>query len=116
MSRASRRPVVLLLWLLLALLPLRGWAQGTMGLAATATHAQALPCHGEMAEHPPGHADSDGASKSACSHCDLCHAAAAPNDLQAPPSAALPDTAPAAMSTQAPAATAADSLFRPPRP
>ena len=108
----------MLLWLLLALLPLRGWAQGTMALAAPATPVQALPCHGEMAEHRAGHPQADGNSTASptCSHCDLCHAAAAPNEGPVQATQALPDLAPAAMVSRAPAAARVDSLFRPPRP
>ena len=116
MFRGSRRPVVLLLWLLLALLPLRGWAQGTMAMAAPEAPAQALPCHGDMAAHSASHSDSQDTTSPTCSHCDLCHAAAVPNAPALQAADALPDLAPAARPARAPAAAQADSLFRPPRP
>jgi hypothetical protein len=128
MVRGSRSGVMLL-WLLLALLPLRGWAQGTMALAAPAAptaHAapqQALPCHGAMVEHPAGHPggpptsqEGDSTAGTACSHCDLCHAAAAPNEVPAQATQALPDLAPAGLVLRPAAASVPDALFRPPRP
>jgi hypothetical protein len=73
-----------LLAVLLALLPLRGWAEtamhlGTPGAMAELADAALPPCHGAMAGD-----DADGASvpmddaAAACSLCALCHAAAAP--------------------------------------
>lgn len=82
MKRAGRRGPVLLLWLLLALLPLRGWANGWMHLATTTqtvAEAVAMPCHGEPAP-------SDGADASTapagCILCDLCHGLAVPMSIE----------------------------------
>jgi hypothetical protein len=70
-----------ILWLMLALLPLRGWAMAAMGLpaagptsvvlSAEADAAPAMaPCHQPAADA----SDADGAS---CLACDWCHAALA---------------------------------------
>ena len=90
----------LILWILLALLPLRGWATNDMQLsmalgtltdtvvAATAAvtsthpvpeaqHHAAPPCHGNAAttgaEAAP---ESSSGSHAACTLCDLCHSVA----------------------------------------
>jgi hypothetical protein len=86
-----------LLILMIALLPLRGWASDTMALSdwGAPVRAQAVaPCHGQQAESSPmnsldmpgghqantepamahGHAaDDDSASHTACTACDLCN-------------------------------------------
>ena len=62
--------MLVLLWLALAWLPLRGLAQVTMHLPAEAT----APCHGHDEAPLP-----DAPSSSACSLCDLCHGAALPS-------------------------------------
>jgi hypothetical protein len=86
----------LILWILLALLPLRGWATsdmqvsmalGTLTGAAVAAsavqaapeaqHEAAAPCHGNAAaagvEAAP---ETSSGSHAACSLCDLCHSVA----------------------------------------
>ena len=88
------RSRLVVLWILLALLPLRGWAYGNMqvGMAAgelamaaqsfespAASHA--MPCHEAAAatDASPGAApDADSASSghAACALCDLCHSVA----------------------------------------
>lgn len=67
-----------LLGVLLALLPLRGWAEAAMHLSAPASHSAAseasvLPCHGAVAEHEGAAADEP---TSGCSLCSLCHGSA----------------------------------------
>jgi hypothetical protein len=123
MLRLSRRCSTALLWLAIALLPVRGWAVTLMPLAmgvpapaqvvaveAPATAPSATPCHGVMA------ADSDAATTtSTCSLCDLCHTTVAqapsPLSLPAAPDDALPPAAaPSPVDTRLP-----DGLFRPPR-
>lgn len=69
---------VVLLGLLLALLPLRGWAEAAMHLAEpapqlTASVASVPPCHATMAEHDVAMLDE---SASGCGLCSLCHFAA----------------------------------------
>lgn len=68
----------LLLGVMLALLPLRGWAETAMHLAVPAPQSAAsevslLPCHAAMAEHAGAMADE---SASGCSLCSLCHGTA----------------------------------------
>jgi len=68
----------LLLGVLLALLPLRGWAEATMHLAAptalsSADEAPMPPCHAAMAEQDGTTPDE---AASGCSLCSLCHGTA----------------------------------------
>lgn len=82
MNFAARRGPVLLLWLLLALLPLRGWANGWMHLATTTdtvAEAVAMPCHGEAA---PADASEASAGPAGCTLCDLCHGIAMPMSIE----------------------------------
>lgn len=83
MNLGARRGPVLLLWLLLALLPLRGWANGWMHLASdtgTVAEAVAMPCHGEAA---PADAAEALAAPAGCTLCDLCHGIAVPMSIEA---------------------------------
>lgn len=103
-----RRSSLVVLWLLLALLPLRGWAHLSMHLPAADTTVMA-PCHGAEAAADPS------APSQPCTLCDICHGAMLPWADSASPGAdrraqALPAVAPRA----APAAEP-DTLFRPPR-
>jgi hypothetical protein len=108
MSRSVRRTSWVLLWLMLALLPLRGWANLTMHLPATDTPVMA-PCHGEAS---PAAADPAG---EACTLCDVCHGAVLlAVDLAPPGHDRRAQTLPAAAPQPAPAAEP-DALFRPPR-
>ena len=86
----------LILWILLALLPLRGWATSEMQVsmamgtvvAATAAvstkqaapakqHHAAAPCHGEALQPDLEAApESGGGGHTACTLCDLCHSVA----------------------------------------
>lgn len=105
MNHPLRRSSLLVLWLLLALLPLRGWAHVAMHLPDTQTPAMA-PCHGVEAA-----TDASGAPLP-CTLSDVCHGAMlvgpAPQgeDRRAQP---LPAAAP-----RPAAATQADGLVRPP--
>ncbi|HEU4458379.1 MAG TPA: hypothetical protein VFR90_04590 [Methylibium sp.] len=88
-----------ILVLMLALLPLRGWALAGMGLglptAAQATQAAALqgeataamPCHTAAADAADGGAAP--AASTTCQACDACHTA-----LAMPPAVELPATPP----------------------
>ena len=89
-----------IIWLMLALLPLRGWAVATMQMpggvgeaaaaqappAAAPAHGSA-PCHG--AEQPGFDAAGHG-----CSLCDLCHSAVNVPPEAGKSAAALPEVAP----------------------
>ncbi len=103
-----------MLWLLLALLPFRGWAGAVMHLPAyAATSGVAMPSHGALADdEPDGHAAA--VESSACSLCDLCHGVAA---LPAPAPAPLGPfaEAPPACGSPAPLQVVPAPLYRPPR-
>ena len=83
---------VVLVWMLLALLPLRGWATLAMQLSppgshgTSAAHAAQTPCHEMVATMASAEAAGDeraagsvGGSHAGCSMCDLCHGTAACN-------------------------------------
>lgn len=101
-----------ILWILLALLPLRGWAMSEMQVnmatsALTAASAEvvspqaghelqasaAAPCHGEATSSQADNApQSSSGTHSACSLCDLCHSVAMVDTqaaLSAAPTAAV---------------------------
>jgi hypothetical protein len=101
-----------ILWILLALLPLRGWAlsdmqvsMATSALAAASAElvtpdvahemqaSVAAPCHGEAASSQTDNApQSNSGTHGACSFCDLCHSVAMVNAqtaLSAAPTAAV---------------------------
>ena len=113
-----------LLWVLLALFPLRGWATGLMATdgwpAGPAVSAQvSAPCHGAHAaseEQQEPMATEAGAVVSAfCGDCDLCHAPMAitggPALARLVPSDALPEGHPRDTGR-----LIASWLERPPRP
>jgi hypothetical protein len=126
MLRLSRRCSTALLWLAMALLPVRGWAVTLMPLAMSAptpahaamvtehaepAAAQAMPCHGASSAEAP-----DGKTATpTCSLCDLCHSTVA----QAPSPPVLPaapdDALPPAQASSPVVSQQYDSLFRPPR-
>ena len=96
------------MWLMLALLPLRGWANLVMHLPAPSAPAVA-PCHGDAAQ-----AKADSAVKT-CSLCALCHGSLLPQAALAPLAEDRHAQAlPLALGTAAPDAEP-DGLFRPPR-
>jgi hypothetical protein len=117
-----RRFVAALLWIAIALLPVRGFASVVMpmfmsGMPSTAASttagdtASAMPCHGATADESSTPAT--GSHK--CSLCDLCHGTVAqvtqpsvslPAVHEAQPEAAVP----VVLEPRAP-----DGLFRPPR-
>lgn len=119
MLRPLHSPLHWLLWLVIALLPLRGWAWAAMlpaevasGMAAASATAEALPpCHlvllavngaAEVAAHAGHHPDSAADDSSpapyhlGCTLCSVCHAASAPASmLILPLPAPLPHATPA---------------------
>lgn len=121
MPRLSRRLIAALLWIAIALLPLRGLAAAVMpvamsGLAPVVASAPAgdtavaMPCHGASQDA------SDAADTShACALCDLCHSsvAAAPALMVAMP--VLHDAPPLGALPRAALPRAPDGLFRPPK-
>jgi hypothetical protein len=116
MFRPSSRLVAAVLWLAIALLPLRviaaGWmSQGLPAAPAASVAADAMPCHGTPADEAGGGAP----AHHVCSLCDLCHAGVtvAPK----PPALALtPAVQERAARPPSPhGRVAPDGLFRPPR-
>ena len=122
MLRLSLRLTTTLLWLAIALLPLRGWAAATMHLAqgnapvsvmqhADSGHAAATgsPCH--AADH-----DTASGNAPACSLCDLCHAGTAAAPPRAPTLLpVLPHAAPRVASAPEIERPVHDGPERPPR-
>ena len=119
MLRLPRRLVTLLLWLGIALLPVRGAAtvlmpvlMGNAPATAASADDSAMPCHASPAMAAD---DTAGGATHACSLCDLCHSAAA----QAPQAPSLPalaaGNAPPNFACAALEPRAPDGLFRPPR-
>jgi hypothetical protein len=123
MSLLSRRLTTALLWIAIALLPVRGAAAVLMPMMMAGVQPPAVastPTADNTVAEMPCHAasqDTIGSSNSAstCSMCDLCHITVAqaatvsvnlPELHEAPPYAA----APTAIEPRAP-----DDLFRPPR-
>lgn len=124
LNRMTRIWRVALLTLLMALLPLRGWAWAVMSVPVAApvavqSEAAQPSCHGhQVAPDAPA---TDGASAATghhahtCSLCDLCHAG-----VIVPPSWAwFHDAPPVSPPSWAVSAThgrdGTDGLFRPPR-
>jgi len=122
MSRTTRHVGTALLWIAIALLPLRGLAVTLMpALASPSTPLMAaaadMPCHGAAADQaaqdePAAAPMADCAS---CSLCALCHASVAQACAASIELPALPALAPAAAPPSAIEPRAPDGLFRPPR-
>jgi hypothetical protein len=122
MLRLSRRFTAALLWIAIALLPVRGFASVMMpmlmlGMPTTVVSApvgdtaSAMPCHGATADQGSAPAT----SSHTCSLCDLCHGTVAQVEQ---PSVTLPATHEAQPEATVPPVLeprAPDSLFRPPR-
>jgi hypothetical protein len=116
-----------ILWLLIALMPVRGIAQSLMSFApaqpnevAATTPADAMPC--------PMHLATDGNAASmpapdgntsipshACSLCNVCHSAMLPLAWAPSPASALPEDAPLPAGGLGAGRAAPSELFRPPR-
>ena len=122
MLRLSRRFSTALLWIAIALLPVRGWAAVLMPISmgdmqpaavtsAAATDVSVMPCHAA-----PQDAVADGGdSPATCSMCELCHTTVV---QAAPTSVTLADmheALPPAAASVALEPRAPDGLFRPPR-
>jgi len=127
MFRPSRSLTTWLLWLAIALLPVRAWAAAAMpaamnGVAATAVTTElqvagnvelahpAMPCHGasESAE--------DSAAPLACTLCGVCHAAFAMLPSMQASVPALPPERPDSAFAPAVETAALAGPERPPRP
>jgi len=120
-----------LLWLLIALMPVRGIAQSLMSVApaesspavvvASATDAMPCPMHvgaGDAAANADtlstGSDGSTGTSH-ACSLCNVCHAVMLPLTTGEPPASALPEAEPVHAHGLGAGRAAPAELFRPPR-
>ncbi len=102
MHRLSRPLTLALLWLAIALLPIRGWAAAVMpsavpdhsSVAAHATmdgsaeHASGMPCHEKAVD------EGTVGGEHTCSLCDVCHSAAALVSGAVTALLHLPDTGP----------------------
>jgi hypothetical protein len=70
--------------LLVALLPLRGWAAASMAVSAPPSHllvqaeVHVMPCHADPSDDAAVQVDDAGQASHLCFNCDLCHAALAP--------------------------------------
>ncbi|HSV71384.1 MAG TPA: hypothetical protein VLI72_14850 [Methylibium sp.] len=108
-----------ILWLMLALLPLRGWAVASMGVpvvnetAATAVAAVAA----DDAAMPPCHqaADVADAGATSCQSCDWCHATLAGPARGGVAPMALPAAPPRLVAARDTGRRLAGGLDRPPR-
>ncbi|MDQ5898474.1 MAG: hypothetical protein QG612_2560 [Pseudomonadota bacterium] len=111
-----------LLWLAIALLPLRGWAMAQMAVAELAPvlaqsgvhHA----CHEAAASPQPAPATDrqvDTALHAGCTLCEVCHAGLAPAATSALALPELPHAPPATAPPTGPPDVPATALFRPPR-
>lgn len=115
-----------IVWLMLALLPLRGWAVASMTMEMTVVEppviavadvhvtqgvANALPCH--EAAGDDGGASSD--TCHACTLCDLCHSAVSVFTETALSPLPLPDALPRAAMAHDTGLAAVGGLERPPR-
>jgi hypothetical protein len=132
----SRR--LCLLWLMLALLPLRGWAVATMALPSAAPVAveqraehqvdqdvertgkagmsvmpSVMPCHETVGS--VGGSEDGSSAKLACTLCDLCHSAATVHTAPELAAAPLPDALPRPASARDTGRNAVGGLERPPR-
>lgn len=110
----------LLVGLLIALLPLRGWAWATMPVATW----EPPPCHASahQADAPldaeasaSADATSHATSHATCSLCDLCHAGVITSPDWAWPDRQPPATAPSWAVSPSTGREGVDDLFRPPR-
>lgn len=119
MPRLSRRFVTALIWIAIALLPVRGWAAVLMpavmqhGAVASAGDNAMPPCHGQMPQQDA--ADDAAAAPGTCSLCGLCHtsvaqAPSAPQLVAAPHEPLTAALAPTPIEPSAP-----DGVYRPPR-
>jgi hypothetical protein len=125
---AVMRRLSWILWLLIALMPVRGIAQSLMsfapaqneGVMAAAKPIDAAPCpmHAVSADaDDTAMPDANGSSPTshACSLCDVCHSAVLPLTLGVAPPSALPGDEPVPAHGLGAGRAAPAKLFRPPR-
>lgn len=115
------RPTILhwLLWLVIALLPLRGWAMAQMTVAPGSPAPATL--YAADSAQPPCHADAGSLAAKAtpahagCSLCEVCHASLGLPTVTALHLPALPHAAPAVTPATGVRDGPPGELFRPPR-
>ncbi|MDH4290591.1 MAG: hypothetical protein OEV65_17770 [Aquincola sp.] len=126
MPRLSRRLVAAVLWIAVAMMPLRSLAAAVMPpamldmpvvVAETAGHdgGHVAPCHGSASDAEAAASEPSGDTSHTCSLCDLCHSnvtAAAPLILGL---AELHEVPPRARPPSVIEPSAPDGVFRPPR-
>lgn len=125
MFRPSRSLTIWLLWLAIALLPVRAWAGVAMpvamsGMAAATVQPEAQvagaePEHSAMPCHGTSDRVDDTAAPQACNLCAVCHAAFATLPSLQPLVSALSPERPAAAFAPAVEAAALAGPERPPR-
>jgi hypothetical protein len=110
-----------IIWLILALLPLRGLAVATMEMPGSATDvavaespASASAAHGNAPCHDGADHDPD-SNDHACSLCDLCHCAVIVPPEVAAPAQPLPGAIPRPGLARDTGRNAIGGLERPPR-
>jgi len=117
-----------ILWLLIALMPVRGIAQSLMSFApaqseavmAAAQSVDGAPCPMHAASAATDETATPASSGSnptshACSLCDVCHSAVLPLTLGVAPPSALPEDEPVPAHGLGAGRAAPAKLFRPPR-
>jgi hypothetical protein len=124
-SYRSRPLLAALLWLLVALLPLRSlamdWMQVSMAAMSppAAVEKEALPpCHAAVLEEAlTDNTAADNAAEShvTCTLCDLCHSGVVPAPTYVAPIAPPHGSSPAAIVSAGHEGPRPDGLFRPPR-
>lgn len=117
MFRPARPTLHWLLWLVIALLPLRGWAMAQMAQVAA---APITATHHTADAQPPCHGDSLGDTKTnvvhtGCSLCEVCHASLGLPTVVALHLPDLPHAAPTATPITGVRDGPPGELFRPPR-
>ncbi len=121
MFRLSPLFVAALLWVAIALLPVRGLAAAVMPVVMSGMSpvvasapadeaAAAMPCHGASQD-----ATSDADTSHACALCDLCHTSVAAAPTAPAAMAVSHDAQPMGALPQVVEPRAPDGLFRPPR-
>lgn len=129
MPRLARHLTAALLWIAIALLPVRGLATALMpAMALPAAQAATLaetptsmPCHGSMADASAADQPAEPAAAPVgdcptCALCVLCHGSVAQASPPGFELAAMPPVAPAVAPASPIEPRAPDGLFRPPRP
>jgi cytochrome c5 len=115
-----------ILWLLIALMPVRGIAQSLMtfapanaaAVAAAPTDAPPCPMHvavGDAAAATSAEDSGNGTPSQVCSLCNVCHSAVLPLALAVSAASAIPDAEPLPAHGLGAGRAAPSELFRPPR-